>query len=590
MLSELAVPVVVDDRTAAVLNVESSKPNAITDSDQRLLEILTTHVASAIRGMKDEEALANERNVLRTLIDTLPDNIFIKDAESRFMISNLAHARLLRAKTPDEIVGKTDFDIFPRELAVSYYADEQAVIRSGQPLFNREERTIDPEGKTRWLLTTKVPLRDDQGKAIGIVGINRDITERKRAEEALANERNVLRTLIDTLPDNIFIKDAESRFVISNLAHARLLRAKTPDEIVGKTDYDIFPHELAASYYADEQVVIRSGQPLLNREERTIDPEGKTRWLLTTKVPLRDDHGKVIGIAGINRDITERKRMEEALANERNVLRTLIDTLPDNIFIKDAESRFVTTNLVHVHHLRAKTLDEIVGKTDFDLYPRELAASYYADEQAVIRSGQPLVNREERTIDPGGKTRWLLTTKVPLRDDQGKIIGIVGVNRDITERKQMEEELRESEERFRGIAERSLDVIFTTDREGRITYISPAVERVLGYKPEEVVGQPIQNYLPESEIPKAFQALSDTLQGRVPKYLEFEVRRKDGSLASTWISASSTVRDGAVIGAQAILRDITQRKLMEEAIRTDSDHLKEQTSSERASRNGRSSE
>ena len=328
-----------------------------------------------------------------------------------------------------------------------------------------------PAGRDAYLhylidITKRKTVRDAERRPIFLEGIVEDTTERKQVEEALANERNVLRQLIDNLPDNIFIKDVESRFVVSNLAHMRLLRAKTPEEIVGKTDFDIFPQELAARYYEDEQAVIRSGEPLVNREERTVDPEGKTRWLLTTKVPLRDDQGNVIGIAGINRDITERKRMEdeikrysdhleelvkkrtrklaeseEILANERNVLRSLIDNLPDIVYIKDLESRFVTTNLVHVHHLRAKRLDEIVGKTDFDLYPREIATSYYADEQAVIQSGQPLLNREERTVDPEGKTRWLLTTKVPLQDDHGKVIGIVGIGRDITERKRMQEEL-----------------------------------------------------------------------------------------------------------------------------------------------------
>ena len=102
-----------------------------------------------------------------------------------------------------------------------------------------------------------------------------DITERKRMEEALVHERTVLRTLIDNLPDNVFVKDTESRFLICNLADARLMRAKTPDEIIGKTDFDFFPRELATSYYDDEQEVMRSGQPLINREERTIDPEGK---------------------------------------------------------------------------------------------------------------------------------------------------------------------------------------------------------------------------------------------------------------------------------------------------------------------------
>jgi diguanylate cyclase (GGDEF)-like protein/PAS domain S-box-containing protein len=116
----------------------------------------------------------------------LPDLIYAKDTESRFVIGNIAVARLMGA-TPDELLGKTDFDFYPQELAKQYYADEQEIIRSGQPLINREEPLMDQlTGRKGWLSTTKVPLRNSEGKIVGIVGIGQDITERKRVEEELA--------------------------------------------------------------------------------------------------------------------------------------------------------------------------------------------------------------------------------------------------------------------------------------------------------------------------------------------------------------------------------------------------------------------
>jgi PAS domain S-box-containing protein len=130
--------------------------------------------------------------LLRTLIDSLPDNIFVKDRQSRFLINNLAHVRTLGATHPDEVVGKTDLDIFPAELANQYYTDEQALMKSGEPL-NREEMVVNPLTKeTRWLQTTKIPLRDKNGKVIGLMGINRDITDRKQAEVALCRSNNEL--------------------------------------------------------------------------------------------------------------------------------------------------------------------------------------------------------------------------------------------------------------------------------------------------------------------------------------------------------------------------------------------------------------
>ncbi|MFQ6042445.1 MAG: PAS domain-containing protein, partial [Candidatus Poribacteria bacterium] len=144
----------------------------------------------------------------------------------------------------------------------------------------------------------------------------KEIAERKRTEEALAEERNLLRTIIDNLPDYIYVKDTEGRYLVSNIAHVRFLGAATLDEVVGKTVFELFPRELAAQYHADDREIIRSGQPLLNREERSVDGTGNSIWNLTTKVPLRDSHRKIIGLVGIARDITERKRAEE----ERNAL------------------------------------------------------------------------------------------------------------------------------------------------------------------------------------------------------------------------------------------------------------------------------
>ena len=141
----------------------------------------------------------------------------------------------------------------------------------------------------------------------------RSNAEQKRAEEALSEERNLLRTLIDHLPDNIFFKDTEGRFVLCNRAQSDLLRVSGPDELAGKTESDFFSKELAEKYTADDQSVMRSGEPLINREEPVADENGNERWLLTTKVPLRDAAGKIIGLVGNARDITDLKRTQQEL-------------------------------------------------------------------------------------------------------------------------------------------------------------------------------------------------------------------------------------------------------------------------------------
>src|SRR5262249_23005153 len=155
-------------------------------------------------------------------------------------------------------------------------------------------------------------------------------------------------------------------------------------------------------------------------------------WLSVNARPLRDEAGKVRGGVAIFRDTTEHRNAQEALAKERNLLRTLMDGSPDYIFVKDTHSRFLTTHPAHLQELGAATPEQVVGRTDFDFFPRELAVQYYADEQSVITTGRPLVNRVEQAVSPSGRRRWLLTTKVPLRDAKGTVTGLVGVCRDVT--------------------------------------------------------------------------------------------------------------------------------------------------------------
>ncbi len=260
--------------------------------------------------------------------------------------------------------------------------------------------------------------------------------------------------LIDGLPDSMFIKDRQSRILVGNLAHARMWGVTGQDEVIGKTDFDIFPPELAGQYFKDEQSLMQSGQPL-NHGEMVINPQtGEKRWWQTTKIPIRDKRGIVVGLMGISRDITELKRAEETLARERLLLRTLIDNLPDAIYAKDAAGRKILANPADLKNYHCQTEAEAIGKTDFDLFPRDIAEKFYAADQRVMQ-GEPVINREEYVLDQAGGKRWLLTSKLPLRDHDEKIVGLVGIGRDITEHKRAEEALRQSQERLREVLRRT---------------------------------------------------------------------------------------------------------------------------------------
>ena len=425
-----------------------------------------------------EEALAHERDMLHVLMESVPDWIFFKDAESRIVRSNRAHAQLLGFDDPQEIIGKTDFDLFPSEDAQRFYDEEQRMLQSGQSVVARLGQTPSKDGEVLWVSETKIPLKDETGRVIGLVGISRDVTEIKRAEEALekayaevekqveertaelrqeivereqaeealAYERDLLQALMDNSPDYIFFKDRGSRFVRTNKAHAQLLLGLSdPQEAIGKTDFDLFPekHDDAQRFYDEEQMIMETRQTVIAREWQVPSiTTGEIIWLSEHKVPLTDRTGQVVGFLGLGRDITERKRAEKALAQEQYLLNTLMDNIPDTIYFKDTASRFTRINRAQAQVLGVDP-DEAIGKTDFDFFTPEHARDAYVDEQEIVKSGQPLIGKVERIRRADRQNLWVSATKVPITDKEGRVTGIVGVSRDITERKRAEETIRQ---------------------------------------------------------------------------------------------------------------------------------------------------
>jgi len=200
-----------------------------------------------------------------------------------------------------------------------------------------------------------------------------NIDAHKKAEETLSAERLVMRTLIDNLPDNIFIKDTESRIILDNAAHRRLLGYQKLEEVAGKSDREFFAPELAERYIADERRIIESGRPLINYEEPTVDQEGRRRWYLTTKVPVRDARGKVTALVGINRDITDRRLAEQAREEERAKLSAMISSMKEGVVFADAKDIVHEVNDYFLE-MTGIPRSEAEGKSLFELHAGEVKA------------------------------------------------------------------------------------------------------------------------------------------------------------------------------------------------------------------------
>jgi diguanylate cyclase (GGDEF)-like protein/PAS domain S-box-containing protein len=284
----------------------------VHDQIDRLISACARIQADAERLLKPEPAWAVERVLLTAIINQVPELLYAKDLKGRFVAANDAVARDNGLQRAEDVIGKTDFDLHPTDVAKGFFEIEQRIMASGQPMIDMEERRTDGPGGTKWLLTTKVPMKGGRGEIVGLIGVARNITERKRAEQAWKDERALYRAMIDQVPDYLFAKDIESRFVVANRAVAADVGLQA-DDLIGKTDFQLHTPELARKFFTDEQTVIRSREPMIDIEEFVVDTAGTRKWLSTSKVPLRNDQHEVIGIVGIARDVTDRKRAEEKI-------------------------------------------------------------------------------------------------------------------------------------------------------------------------------------------------------------------------------------------------------------------------------------
>jgi PAS domain S-box-containing protein len=508
------------------------------------------------------------------------EGIMLVDLDSKKLIdANIALERLLgyshgeaRDKSVFDIVDDTPESISARMLKM---AETDAPLHGRRRYKRKDGSTVEVE--------TSAGMICFGGRRVVCSAVH-DITERKKAEEALNAERNLLRTLIDNIPDSIFIKDASGRYITANIAQARFAGVASPEQIVGKTVFDLYSSDVAKVYDNYDRAVLASGKPLLGHEEFLTDSQGNPQWALVSKIPIFDAKGAVSGMVGITRDITRQKKADEALATERNLLRTVIDNLPERIYVKDLEGKYVLDNTAHLEHLKLTDPSQVVGKTSRDLFGPEVAEHFEKDDQAVLQSGKPLLDREELSGHESTPV-WLLTTKVPLTDSKGQIRGLVGMSRDITARKRAEEILRQSEEKTRMIVETAQDAFISMDADGKITGWNAEAERTFGWTREQAVGR----VLAETIIPPRYRELHSkglakylqTGEGAVlNQRIEISALHRDGHEFPVELSISP-LRFGAVVAFNAFVHDISERKRAAAAIQESNQQLAESVESER---------
>ena len=506
-----------------------------------------------------EEALRESEARYRTLIEAAEDSIHLKDLAGRYLMVNAKFASLLGFSGPEEIIGKTILDFYPEEFAALQSKHDMEVVKTGVTQETEIELTTPDGPRTYFVL--KVPVKDEQGHVTSIMGIARDITGYKRIEDALTEtlkERELYRTLVEEADDAIGVKDAQGRYILVNSELVRRLGIPRED-LIGKTASEVYPGETGSRIEQNDKLVLRSGEPV--ETEDIVETTRGTMVLLTSRVPIKDDDGRPSGLLFVARDITERKRDQEALRASEERYRTLVEAADDAIYLKDLDGRYVMVNSQFQRLFGLSSREGIYGKTPLDLYPESIGTRFRTADVEVLNTGETVETETEMVTQSGPKT--FLGRRVPVRDADGEVIGILGISRDITERKKAEEENR----RLASAVATANEAVIIVEMDGRVSFVNPAAERMCGYGPGEMTGIHGFQLYPEPS--------RDTVAGEIFNATrdvgswtgEVVFQKKTGEQIPVRLStALMTDRGGGPTGIVGIAADISERKLLEEQL------------------------
>lgn len=438
------------------------------------------------------------------------------------------------------------------------------------PLYECEIRMKHKSGKWIWVLDKgQVVSWTADGKPLMMYGTHINITRLKETETALQQSKLFINNVLDTIPVRVFWKDKNLHYLGCNRPFAQDAGFDNPEELTGKTDYDMGWANEAEFYRADDRSVIETGVPKLGYEEPQTTPDGNTIWLRTSKMPLKDENGEIIGVLGTYEDITEKKKVEQQIKESEQKFREIFDSTTDAIMIDaitEEGGRIIDCNRQTLEMYGYSSKEEIlhlnIGDLSANVYPytEDIAQQKIAE---AIRGEIPTF--EWLAKKKNGQVFWVeVTLKKTILAGQERILAII---RDIDERKKAEKELKESEERYRNLAESTQDLIALHDMDGIILYVNQAVINISGYTQEEIIGNNILMFVPRKYRRSIYERHAKRLSGYSGIELyETEFINKFGTLIPVQVTSTPIVKDGKIISIMIVAHDLTQRKIAEELL------------------------
>ncbi len=502
---------------------------------------------------KAEETLKREKERAEQYLNKAEVGMAIVNSDENISMINKKGCEILGYKE-EELIGKNWFDILVPQRIRSEIRGVFRKLMAGdvKPVEYYENPLLTKDGDERLIAFHNAVIRDHDGKIAGTLCSAEDITERKKAEEKIKLFSNA----IGGATDAIAIIDTEGNITYANSA-METMYGYEKGELLGQKVAVLGPNPARAPHI--KTILMKTGS--WNGECEQIKKNKEIFPALLSLSTIKDEKGNPVAIMGAVKDITDRKRMEDALRDSENKYRTLVENLPQKIFLKDKNSVYISCNDNFARDLRIKP-EEITGKTDYDFFPKKLAEKYRADDKRIIESKQTEAI-EEKYIQQGVE-RIVHTVKTPVSDEQGNLIGVLGIFWDITEQKKAEEQIR----RLSSAVEQSIDGIAITigDLETRMVYVNDAFARMHGYTPKDMIGMPIAK-LHNKEQMSEFKMLLNQLNTEGSAEGEIWHVRKDGTAFPTFVSITSLKNDeGNTIGNLGIVRDITESKRKEKEL------------------------
>jgi PAS domain S-box-containing protein len=375
-------------------------------------------------------------DIVQSIIDSFPSGVLVKDTARRIVLCNAIYASSL-GKKPAELLGKTDSENGWSAELVSVWEGHDRAVLSGKTV-SLADIPLQLGDEARFVETVLMPVRSAEGSVVGIMGMGHDVTAHRRIEAALEWERGLLDMLMEYLPDYIYFKDKDSRFIRTSNSHARALGLRDPAEAVGKTDADFYRADHALKALGDEKQAL-SGVPVVDIEERESYPNRPDTWALTTKMPLRDSKGDIIGTFGITHDITLRRQLEE----RNRQLAALVEFADDAIIGISLDSRITVWNS-GAERIYGYTAEEMLGAPSYLLIPPDMVDEARHITATIVGGGQ-ISHFETVRLRKDG-TRIIVSASISaIRDAEGKVVGMASTARDVTAQKEIEAQLNRAQ-------------------------------------------------------------------------------------------------------------------------------------------------